>query len=268
MTALRSDHARAAYDAFAPVYDIFTAGHDQPAWTGAILELAEGAGLAGRRLLDVGCGTGSAIPPMLDRGFDVRGVDISEAMVERARDKLGPDVDLSVADMRALPALGDFDLVWSLCDSVNYLQSDAELVAAFRGFRRNLAAGGVVAFDVDSLATIRALYSSLLVLPAHDAVLVFEGRSAPDLPSGAAAEAWLDRLTPDSRPWWSRIRGVHHQRHHPEAAIRRALEAAGLACVGVWGTEQDGSREQPFDDLRHNKAVYIARASAPEEQGR
>jgi SAM-dependent methyltransferase len=268
VTALRSDHARAAYDAFAPVYDMFTAGHDQAAWTGAILELAEDAGLPGRRLLDVGCGTGSAIPPMLDRGFAVRGVDISAAMIERARQKLGPDVELSVADMRDLPVLGSFDLVWSLCDSVNYLQSEAELAAAFHGFRRNLAPGGVVAFDVDSLATVRSLYSSLLVMPGDDVVLVFEGRSAPDLPSGASAEAWLDRLTPDAEPWWSRVRGVHHQRHHPEAVIRRALEAAGLAWVGVWGTEQDGAREQPFDDLRHNKAVYIARASAPEEQGR
>ena len=167
MTALRSDHARAAYDAFAPVYDIFTAGHDQPAWTGAILELAEGAGLAGRRLLDVGCGTG-ARSRRCSTAASTSAASTSPRRWSSGRGtKLGPDVDLSVADMRALPALGGFDLVWSLCDSVNYLQSDAELVAAFRGFRRNLAAGGVVAFDVDSLATIRALYSSLLVLPGR-----------------------------------------------------------------------------------------------------
>jgi SAM-dependent methyltransferase len=266
VTAPRPDHARAAYDALAPVYDRFTAGHDHVAWTGGILELAERAGLAGRRLLDVGCGTGSAIPPMLARGFDVRGVDISPAMVERAREKLGPDAELSVGDMRELPELGSFDLVWSLCDAVNYLRDEDELVAAFRGFRRNLAPGGIVAFDVDSLATLRALYSSLLVVPGADGVLVFEGRSAPDLPSGGAAEAWLDRLAPVEAPWWARVRGVHHQRHHPEPAIRRALGAAGLDCVGVWGTApRTGARERPFDDLHHNKAVYIARASAPEE---
>jgi SAM-dependent methyltransferase len=264
VTALSPDHARAAYDAFAPVYDRFTADHDQEAWTAGILELATAAGLGGMRLLDVGCGTGSAIPPMLARGFDVTGIDISAAMLERARVKVGPDVALSVRDMRDLPRLGRFDLVWSLCDSLNYLQGEDELVAAFRGFRRNLAPGGVVAFDVDSLATIRSLYSSLLVVPGEDAILVFEGRSPADLPSGAAAEAWVDRLVPEEAPWWSRVRGVHHQRHHPERSIRHALEAAGLACASVWGTNRDGSREQPFDDLRHNKAVYIARASALE----
>jgi SAM-dependent methyltransferase len=262
VTTLRADHARDAYDAFAPAYDLFTAGHDQQDWTGRMLELAESAGLAGRRLLDVGCGTGSAIPPMLARGFTVTGVDISERMLDRAREKLGTEIELSVQDMRDLPRLGSFDLVWSLCDSINYLQGEDELVAAFRGFRRNLAPGGVVAFDVDSLATIRTLYSSLLVMPGEEDVLIFEGRSAPDLPSGGSAEAWIDRLVPATAPWWSRVRAVHHQRHHPDPLVRRALEAAGLACVGVWGTEQDGGREQPFDDLRHNKAVYIARASA------
>ena len=262
MTAPPVDHARHAYDAFAPAYDLFTARHDQEAWTGGILELAEQAGLAGRRLLDVGCGTGSAIVPMLARGFDVVGVDISEAMLERARSKLGPEVELLVRDMRELPTLGRFDLVWSLCDSVNYLQDEAELVATLHGCRRNLAPGGVIALDVDSLATIRRLYSSLLVVPGDDAVLVFEGRSASDLPSGGAAEAWVDHLSRGPEPWWSRVRGVHHQRHHAEAVVRRALESAGLECVGVWGTDRHGARAQPFDDLHHNKAVYIARERA------
>lgn len=262
MTAPPVDHARCAYDAFAPVYDLFTGGHDQEAWTGSILELAEQAGLEGRRLLDVGCGTGSAIPPMLARGFEVVGVDISEAMLDRARSKVGPQVELQALDMRELPALGPFDLVWSLCDSVNYLQSEAELVATLRGFGRNLAPGGVIAFDVDSLATLRRLYSSLLVVPGDDSVLVFEGRSAADLPSGGAAEAWIDHLSPGPEPWWTRVRGVHHQRHHAEPIVRRALESAGLECVGVWGTDEDGERAQPFDDLRHNKAVYIARERA------
>jgi len=262
------DQIAEVYDALAPGYDLFTSGHDHTAWAELVEGLALRDGLSGRRLLDVGCGTGSGIAPMLERGYQVTGIDISRRMLAIARDKVGADIPLHVGDMRALEQLGEFDLVWSLCDAVNYLLTDEELVAAFEGFRRNLAAGGVVAFDVDSLATIRSLYSSLLVVPGDEGVLVFEGRSPPDLPSGGAAEAWLDRLTPSGHPWWSRVRGVHHQRHHPEAVIRRALEAAGLACAGVWGTDQSGGWEQPFDDLRHNKAVYIARASALEERGR
>ena len=79
------EHAQLAYDALAPSYDTFTAHHDQAGWTGALLDLARAAGLRGRRVLDVGCGTGGAIPPMLERGFAVTGADISAAMLDVAR---------------------------------------------------------------------------------------------------------------------------------------------------------------------------------------
>jgi len=258
-----ADHALRAYDGLAPAYDVFTAGHDHAAWAWQLEELAAREGLAGRRLLDVGCGTGSGLAPMIDRGYDVTGVDVSPRMLQVARDKLGPDVTLIAEDMRRLPSLGEFDLVWSLCDAVNYLHGEDELVAAFSGFRRNLAPGGVVVFDVDTLATFRVLYSSLMVVPGDDAIVVFEGRAGDALAEGAVAEAWIDRLERAEPPWWHRVRTVHRQRHHPRLALERALAMAGLAAVAVWGTDGAGAPEQPLDELRHNKAVYIAQHAAP-----
>lgn len=262
------DHARAAYDGLAPAYDLFTDGHDHAAWAGLLERLALQHGLSGRRLLDVGCGTGSALLPMVERGYDAAGVDVSPRMLEEARRKLPGHVTLVVADMRSLPALGEFDLVWSVSDGVNYLHSHGELVAAFDGFRRSLAAGGVVVFDVDTLCTFRRLYSSLIVVPSDDRAVIFEGRTAGPIDEGAVGEAWIDRLERAEPPWWSRVRTVHRQRHHPRAALERALTAAGLTCVAVWGTDGAGGLEQPLDELRHSKAVYIAQHAAPAREGR
>lgn len=257
--SVAADHARRAYDGLAPVYDLFTGAHDHAAWAGLLEDLALRHGLAGRRLLDVGCGTGSALAPMLERGYEGVGVDVSPRMLAVARDKLAGRAELVAADMRALPDLGEFDLVWSVADAVNYLHAEAELAAAFGGFRRNLAAGGVVVFDVDTLGTFRALYSSLMVVPGGDRAVIFEGRSREALEEGAIGEAWIDRLERAEPPWWTRVRTVHRQRHHPRAVLEAALGAAGLACVGVWGTDGAGALEQPLDELRHSKAVYIAR---------
>src|SRR5262249_6156918 len=96
-------------------------------------------GLRGKRLLDVGCGTGKSFLPMLKRGWDVTGCDISASMVELARTKVGDAALLSVEDMRELPTLGEFDLVWCLDDAVNYLLSVDELERALSGMRQNLA---------------------------------------------------------------------------------------------------------------------------------
>jgi SAM-dependent methyltransferase len=250
---------REAYDALAPAYDLLTASHDHAAWAEQLERLALDAGLAGRRLLDVGCGTGSSALPMLARGYEVVGVDVSPGMLAVAREKLGPGVRLEPADMRRLPALGAFDLVWSVADGVNYLEA-GELVTAFEGFRRNLAPGGLVMFDVDTLATFRMLFSSLIVVPGDERIVIIEGQESPDLAEGATAVAHIDRLELESPPWWRRTRSVHRQHHHPQTGIERALMAAGLRTVAVWGTDGSGGSERPLDEERHNKAVYIARA--------
>jgi len=263
-----ADHARVAYDGLAPVYDLFTGGHDHAAWAALLERLAVEHGLTGRRLLDVGCGTGSGLVPMVERGYEAAGVDVSPRMLEVARAKLPDAVSLIAADMRWLPDIGEFDLVWSVADAVNYLHTEAELAAAFDGFRRNLAAGGVVVFDVDTLGTFRRLYSSLMVVPGDDRTVVFEGRNTEAIDEGAIGEAWIDRLERTEPPWWTRVRTVHRQRHHPRSALERALMSAGLVCVGVWGTDGAGGLEQPLEELEHSKAVYIAQHAAQAREGR
>jgi ubiquinone/menaquinone biosynthesis C-methylase UbiE len=57
----------APYDVFAPFYDAFTAGSDYDAWAGQVLALADGYGLAGRKLLDLACGTGNSFVPFCAR---------------------------------------------------------------------------------------------------------------------------------------------------------------------------------------------------------
>jgi predicted TPR repeat methyltransferase len=268
MTAVPSDHARVAYDALAPGYDALTGWHDHDAWTALAESCARDAGLAGRRLLDVACGTGNTILPMLERGYDVTGVDVSSAMVAEARRKSGGRARLLVADMRELPPLGAFDLVWCLGDALNYLQTREELRAAFAGFRRNLAPGGVVVFDVNTLATFRTLYTSLLAVPEPDQVVLVEGRGSRDVAAGGSAIAWIDRLQREETGWWTRTRTEHHHRHHPESELRAALEHAGLACVDVRGTHITGTADASLDELRHGKALYTARNGAPRSDRR
>ena len=130
---LREDPALSAYEGLAPFYDELTAAYDYESWLDGLEALALEHGLAGRRLLDVACGTGKSFLPMLRRGYEVTACDLSPAMVELAREKGGGAADVLVADMRELPVLGEFDLVTCLDDSLNYLLEGGEMASAIRG---------------------------------------------------------------------------------------------------------------------------------------
>ena len=150
----RPPPAESAYESFAPFYDRFTAESDYEAWADTVEPLLHRHRPGASRLLDLACGTGESLLPFLRRGYEVTGCDLSEAMLEQARAK-APGVRLVRADITGLPVLGRFDAVTCFDDSLNYLCSPEELEAAFRSARRNLAPGGVFAFDLNTLAAYR-----------------------------------------------------------------------------------------------------------------
>ena len=259
MTTAILDPAEAAYDALAPAYDVLTADYDYDAWLGAIERVAVRHGLAGRRVLDVACGTGKSFLPLLDRGYDVTACDISDAMLRVARAKVGTRAILLRLDMRELPALGRFDLITCLDDSLNYLPDERALVDALAGMRANLTPRGVVVFDVNALRTYRGAFAGDWVVDGDDCLVAWRGRTEPDLGPGGCAELVLDAFVrPGGAAEWSRHRAVHRQFHHPSDRLERALEAAGLALRARFGQLPGAVLDDGFDELDHAKALYVA----------
>jgi len=259
--------ARCAYDVFAPFYDDFTAHHDYESWTADLEGLARDWGLTGSRLLDVGCGTGKSFLPFLRRGWTVAGCDLSPAMLERARVK-APAAQLVACDMRELPVLGEFDLVACIDDGLNYLADLADVRRALDGMRRNLAAGGLALFDVNTLATYRGFFASCSVVAGPESVLVWQGRTPRDADPGVLADATITAFSRRDGGAWSRADSHHRQRHHPAAAVGAALHDAGLEPLAVYGQGLDGKPSRGLDELRHTKAVFIARAARAPDRAR
>ena len=245
------DSPKQSYEAFAPVYDDFNRDYLNERWTGRLLAKAQEAGLEGDRLLDVACGTGLSFTPMLARGWQVTACDISPAMLEVAASKAGDDAKLVTADMRELPSLGEFDLVWALNDALNYLLSLEELEATLAGMRRNLALGGVALFDANTVAAYRAFWSGETVVEEKGRRMIWKGRESPEaVRPGELHEA---RFEAEGEPG---LTHVHRQRHFPEAEVRAAIEASGLRCAHVFG-DREGTLHTDLDEEVHTKAIYL-----------
>lgn len=244
----------------APVYDDFTAHHDYEGWLADLLVPLERHGLPGKRLLDVGCGTGKSFMPMLPRGWEVTACDISPAMLELAREKAGEAVRLEVADMLDLPRFGEFDLVWALDDAINYLLDTKELERALAGMGANLGPGGLLLFDVNELLAYRTFFAEEVVVERDGRRLVWKGLATPDVAPGSICESRLEVMPDGTGAGDGEVPAMtHRQRHFTEAEVLAALEGAGLECLDVYGIYTDGILKQPLDVSTHTKAIYIAR---------
>jgi SAM-dependent methyltransferase len=260
----RGDSALRTFQAMAPVYDDFTAHYDYEGWLADLLKILERRGLTGRRLLDVACGTGKSFMPMLPRGWQVTGCDVSPAMVALAEEKTGGSVELSVVDMRELPSLGEFDLVWALDDAINYLLSVEELEEALRGMSDNLADEGLLLFDVNELLVYRTFYAETSVLDQGGKRFIWRGLASADVAAGSVCESRLEVQgnCEDGLGAAQEEASVHRQRHFPEVEVLGVLEQAGLECLDVYGHGLDGIPSQPLDTEVHTKAIYIARRTS------
>lgn len=121
------------YDSFAHAYstenesNLFNAYYERPAMLRLIGDVS------GRRILDAGCGSGPLTATLRDSGAMVTGFDASAAMVDLARQRLGEDADLHVADLGGPLPFGDAefdDVVASLV--LHYLEDWAGPLSELR----------------------------------------------------------------------------------------------------------------------------------------
>lgn len=127
------------------------------------------ATLAGKDVLDLGCGTGRVMSGLLLAGLRVTGLDRSDTMLSIANGKfrdLGVQGKLQRADMRELEFDNEFNLAICGLDSFGHLVTVEDQEACLAGVHRALRESGLVAVDV--------LNATPEVLAARDGALALQ----------------------------------------------------------------------------------------------
>jgi SAM-dependent methyltransferase len=252
--------AKVAYDTIAPAYDDFTSHHEYDVWLGNLMPALERHGLQGDRLLDIACGTGKSFLPMMEKGWQVTAADISPEMLELAREKVGEEVEFHIADFTNLPKFGEFDLVFCLDDALNYLLSPDEMERALRGLASNLSPTGLLLFDINCLNAYYNFFAEEFVVEMNGRRLTWDGHAENAQP-GSSHEATF-RIESLEDPEAEPIEVPHRQRHFPETEMLGLLEAAGLEVLGIYGHRDDAILQQPVEEDRHFKMIYISRLAS------
>jgi SAM-dependent methyltransferase len=156
------------FDAFARYYDADYGAIDDD--VPFYLELAR---RAGGRVLEVMCGTGRLLTPLARAAIHAAGVDVSGALLARARARLDAaglldHVELLEADIRERTPRGPFGLAIVALNSFMHLASVADQLAALRQIHAALVPGGLLALDLFN--------PDLRALSEHIGVVVLDRR--------------------------------------------------------------------------------------------
>ncbi|MBQ7430091.1 MAG: class I SAM-dependent methyltransferase [Butyrivibrio sp.] len=185
-----------AYTDFAKVYDTFMDETPYKMWAGYVSglikefgisetydqgisaaqdgeEISEEMALMQERnlVVELGCGTGSFTEEMASLGYDMIGIDMSEEMLEIAREKKeesGHEILYLCQDMRDIDLYCTAGTFVSVCDSVNYLLEDADIVDSFKLVNNFLFPGGVFIFDFNTLHKYRDVIGDTTIAENRD----------------------------------------------------------------------------------------------------
>jgi len=136
---------------------------DPQAWEMADQEvehlLALTAAPAGAAVLDVPCGPGRHVLPLVRSGHRVCGVDLNRSYLDEARrrlDRAQLEAELICTDMREFERPSSFDLVINLYTSFGYSADPADDLRMLRSWRRCLRPAGQLVLELVTRETARA----------------------------------------------------------------------------------------------------------------
>ncbi|WP_280467126.1 class I SAM-dependent methyltransferase [Nocardia cyriacigeorgica] len=166
------------YDSFAEGYTAETENNLINGYYARPAVVALAGDVAGRRILDAGCGSGPISAALRDRGAIVTGFDSSAKMVELARRRLGPAADLHVADIAGrlpFPDRAFDDVIASLV--LHYLE---DWVAPLAELRRVLKPGGRLIVAVNHPFVFKLCYpeADYFATVKHSEEYTFDGQKA------------------------------------------------------------------------------------------
>jgi len=238
----------AAYSRLAGVYDeiVIDPCHDR--WASFLDELwsADPGGV--RSVLDLCCGTGLLAAELMARGYRVVGVDASDAMLARARERLGADVVLARMVLPDLNVEGVFDAAVCTFDGFNYLTQE-ELRLTMAEVALHLRPAGWLVFDLHTDGMMDFTISNPVVA-GESAGNDFVISSVVD-PVLRICDTRIELTKPREGDPFSE---QHRQYFHTDAEVRASLEEAGFTVTAV-GEEYT---HQPID-AASMRATWTAR---------
>lgn len=196
----------------------------------------------GASVCDLACGVGTLAIGLAEAGYRTTGVDISPAMLRRARAKarrMGTTIQWRRADMRAFVLPAPVDAVTCYYDSVNHLLTRRDVLAMLRHIHGALRPNGLLCFDANTRFCFEEFWGELTHQIDHAGATQFIRGTFNARTGRAAAE--VTGFVPVGRNRYRKFAERVDEQYYPAHVWRSLLARAGFERV----------RMEAFDPWHH-----------------
>ncbi len=225
-----------AYENFSKVYDKFMSDTPYDEWIKYIKKIWDKYSLSPKLIAELGCGTGNITQRLSDMGYDVIGIDCSSEMLSKAKEKAqknGKEILYLEQDMTDFELYGTVSCILSLCDSINYITEEKDLLKVFKLVNNYLDPNGLFIFDLNTIYKFKN-------------ILAQNSFSYTDETSAYTWENYYDEeesineyytnffIKDDKTGLYERFEEEHYEKGYTIEKIKELIEKSGLEFIAVF----------------------------------
>lgn len=243
-----------SYQDFAYVYDEFMDETPYDLWCERIDLLIKKYGISEPKrdakealeseknlVLDLGCGTGTLTEMLYAKGYDMIGIDNSDSMLSIAMEKKevsGSEILYLLQDMRELELYSTVGTVISVCDSINYILDEEELLEVFLRVNNYLYPGGIFIFDFNTDYKYREIIGDTVIAENRDnCSFIWENYYDED---EKVNEYDVTVFVKEEGELFRKFEETHFQKGYTKAKIENLLKRAGMNVLSMKDADTDG----------------------------
>jgi len=242
-----------AYTSFASVYDTFMDNIPYEEWAEYLVDLLKEYGIKDGLVLDLGCGTGNMTELLAASGYDMIGVDNAEEMLEIAmekREKSGHDILYLLQDMREFELYGTVKAIVSICDSINYITEEEDLLEVFRLANNYLDPKGIFIFDFNTVYKYReVLGNQTIAEDREECSFIWDNYYYEDEQINEYELSLF--IKENDSDLYRKYQEMHYQKAYELDTIKRLVEESGLEFITAFDAF---TRNMPTDE---SERVYV-----------
>jgi SAM-dependent methyltransferase len=242
-----------AYTEFVKVYDLFMDNIPYEEWGAYLKGLLHENGVDDGLVLELGCGTGTMTEILAEAGYDMIGVDQSEEMLEEAarkREESGHEILYLCQDMREFELYGTVRAIVCVCDSMNYILEEEEVLGILTSAARNyLDYGGLFIFDLNTEYKYKEILGEQTIAEnREESSFIWENYYDED---SHINEYNLTLFIKEHGDHYRKYEETHYQKSYSLDTIRKLAEMSGLELLHIYDAF---THEEPKVD---SERVYV-----------